>query len=225
MKRIPVLLFLLSSVSAARAQDPEFTQFFTNPVYLNPAFAGTAEGPRFALNFRQQWPSMDGSFATYSASYDQHITGLGGGIGAQVWYDRAGDGRLSTKYLSGMYSYQLKVKEATRDYFIIKAALQISALQRSVDFSKFDFGDEIHPRYGFKYFKSQEKLPSEGFYQTGIRPDFSSGILAFNKKYYGGLSVHHIIEPAISFFGAPNNRLPRKYSAHMGMMLPVDNWK
>ena len=34
------------------AQDPEFTQFYANPLYLNPAFAGTARCPRLVMNYR-----------------------------------------------------------------------------------------------------------------------------------------------------------------------------
>ncbi|TNE76120.1 MAG: type IX secretion system membrane protein PorP/SprF, partial [Bacteroidetes bacterium] len=29
------------------AQDPQFTQFYANPIYLNPAFAGSHGCPRF----------------------------------------------------------------------------------------------------------------------------------------------------------------------------------
>ena len=32
--------------TTAKAQDPEFTQYFANPLYLNPAFAGSARCPR-----------------------------------------------------------------------------------------------------------------------------------------------------------------------------------
>ena len=97
MKRIIALsLFAVLLVSQAKAQDPEFTQFYANPLYLNPAFAGTAIGPRFCINYRNQWPGVSGTFVTYAASYDEHFDGIGGGIGGQIWKDRAGDGRLST---------------------------------------------------------------------------------------------------------------------------------
>ncbi|WP_343789462.1 type IX secretion system membrane protein PorP/SprF, partial [Wandonia haliotis] len=52
-----------------KAQDPIFTQFYANPLYLNPALAGTHGCPRFALNYRNQWPAISGNFVTYSASY------------------------------------------------------------------------------------------------------------------------------------------------------------
>ena len=67
------------------AQDPEFTQFYANPLYLNPAFAGTAHCPRLSLNYRNQWPGISGSFITTSASYDQHVDALSGGVGLLVW--------------------------------------------------------------------------------------------------------------------------------------------
>lgn len=225
MKRfLSILIISVVGAGALKAQDPEFTQFYANPIYLNPAFAGTAAGPRFALNYRYQWPSVSGAFATYSASYDEHFDGLAGGIGGQVWYDRAGDGRLSTTYVSGVYSYHMTIKDRARDYFIVKAGIQASAFYRSIDFSKLKFGDMIDERRGFIY-QTKENLPSTGFDKTGWRPDFSVGVLAFTPKYYAGVAVHHIIEPQQSFFENPYSRIPRKYTLHAGMMLPVDKWK
>jgi len=39
MKIYFVLLLGFISINAS-AQDPQFTQFYANPIYLNPAFAG-----------------------------------------------------------------------------------------------------------------------------------------------------------------------------------------
>ncbi|MGZ3931802.1 MAG: type IX secretion system membrane protein PorP/SprF, partial [Bacteroidia bacterium] len=36
------LLIALGICVEVKAQDPQFTQFYANPLYLNPAFAGTA---------------------------------------------------------------------------------------------------------------------------------------------------------------------------------------
>jgi type IX secretion system PorP/SprF family membrane protein len=225
MKRLfTLVLFGLGIAAKVQGQDPEFSQFYANPLYLNPAMAGTAGGPRFAINFRDQWPSVSGAFVTYSASYDEHFDGLGGGIGAQVWHDQAGDGKLSTTYFSGIYSYHLTIKDQARDYFVIKAGLQAGAFQRTIDFSQLRFGDQIDPKLGFIY-QTQEKLPSKDVYSTGLIPDFGAGVLAFSPKFYAGFAVAHIIEPAQSFFGNPNSHLLRKYTAHLGFMLPIDNWK
>ena len=47
---LPVLALMLTCIGTltpetASAQDPEFTQFYSNLVYLNPAFAGAARAP------------------------------------------------------------------------------------------------------------------------------------------------------------------------------------
>ena len=46
------------------AQDPQFSQFYAAPLYLNPAFAGSSELARVGINYRNQWPAMPGNFVT-----------------------------------------------------------------------------------------------------------------------------------------------------------------
>src|SRR4051812_14773105 len=95
LRKLLILIFVGLS-GTALAQDPEFTQFYANPLYLNPAFAGSTRCPRIALNYRNQWPALSGTYVTYSASYDQYVDALGGGIGLLVLNDKAGEGTLST---------------------------------------------------------------------------------------------------------------------------------
>ena len=58
------------------SQDLEFTQFYANPLYLNPAFAGSHGCPRVSMNYRDQWPGLSGSYVSYSACYDQYISSI-----------------------------------------------------------------------------------------------------------------------------------------------------
>src|ERR1700758_2863398 len=110
IKKITVCFLLFLSVfvtESAKAQDAEFTQFYANPLYLNPAFAGTARCPRFCLNYRNEWPGFYKTYITYSASYDQLFDNLTGGLGLIVVDDHAGNGTINTLDASGIYSYQL----------------------------------------------------------------------------------------------------------------------
>jgi len=218
MKKFILILLVLIFGLNVFAQDPEFTQYYANPIYLNPAFAGSAYGPRFAFNYRNQWPSISGGFVTYAASYDQHFDILSGGIGVQVMYDRAGDGELSTTMGSLMYSYMLRVNRK----FAIKAGIQASLISKSIDFSKLLFGDQINPKLGFIY-QTKEILPSSGVYKINPVPDFSAGIMGFSKKFYGGVAVNHISEPMISFYQDNKSILPMKITAHAGLLIPLDN--
>src|SRR5687767_3437658 len=100
-----LLLFLcgfLMFTDQIIAQDAEFSQFYANPMYLNPAFAGTNRCPRAVLNYRNQWPGIANSFVTYSASYDQHVDVLHGGLGVMVLSDKAGEGSLRTTNVSAI---------------------------------------------------------------------------------------------------------------------------
>ena len=216
MKRIvPILLLILFAVSDSFAQDPHFSQFYANPMYLNPAFAGSAGGARFALNSRYQWPTTTGGdFQTYTFSYDQHFDALAGGIGGQVLYDRAGDGNLSVTSAMAAYSYQLNLT----DEFAIKAGIQMGVVQMSVDWDKFIFPDMIHPRYGI----TQATQETFGDDVTNFQPDFAAGAVAYTDKYYGGFAVHHITQPNLSFLGNDNSLWPMKITVHAGMMIPLD---
>jgi type IX secretion system PorP/SprF family membrane protein len=208
---IAVVLSLVLT-SNAFGQDPEFTQFYANPLYLNPAFAGTAHCPRVSLNYRNQWPGISGSFVTTSASYDQHVDAFSGGLGLLVWNDRAGEGTLITTNISGMYSYQLPVTRT----FSIKAGLQATWAQKKVDWSKLTFGDMIDARRGFVYNTNEIQRDQPASYV-----DFAAGILGFSEKYFGGFAVHHLTQPNESVIEG-TSPLPRKYTFHAGAVIPLE---
>jgi len=210
-KRLLLLSFTLA-VLKADAQDPEFTQFYAAPIYLNPAFAGSARCPRVALNYRNQWPALAKTYITYAASYDQHIDALSGGLGVIVLNDVAGEGTISTLSVGGIYSYQLNLSRT----FSIKVGLQATYMQKKVDWDKLTFGDMIDPRYGFVY-QTQEVRPNE----TKSFADFSTGILLFSSKFYGGVAVNHLTQPDEAFIVEGGSKLPMKITGHIGAMLPV----
>lgn len=196
---------------SAFAQDPQFTQFYANPLYLNPAFAGTARCPRVALNYRNQWPALTGTFVTTSASYDQDVRGLMGGLGLLVTNDQAGKGTLSTTTVSGIYSYT----QAISRKFSIKAGFQATYFQKSLDWNKLTFGDMIDPRMGFVY--STNDVPRGG---TVSNADFSAGILGYTDIFFVGFAANHLTEPNESLI-VGTSKLPMKLTAHAGAAIPL----
>ena len=217
-KKIITLSIILASIGGinefAFAQDPLFTQFYANPLYLNPAFAGTARCPRVNMNFRDQWPGISGTYVTYSASYDQHIDVISGGLGLLVTNDQAGKGTLNTTNVSAIYSYHLPVSRS----FSLKAGLQATYLQKKVDWSKLTFGDMIDPRRGFIW-ETNEVPITEGINTV----DFSAGLLGFSKTYFVGAAVHHLTEPDESLTTGFNTAspLPMKFTGHAGAVIPI----
>ena len=89
-----LLLILLQTGHGQSLPDPHFSQFYANPLYLNPAMAGANICPRVIFNYRNQWPALSQTFVTYNASFDMYIDKLHGGIGLDFIADRAGDGHI-----------------------------------------------------------------------------------------------------------------------------------
>jgi type IX secretion system PorP/SprF family membrane protein len=205
-----IILFLFSGIKVF-AQDPQFSQFYANPLYLNPAFAGSNICPRLIMNYRNQWPSISGNFVTYNASYDQYFDAISGGLGLLVNNDREGEGTFSTTTANVLYAYSLEVSRS----FSIKAGFQASYYMKKLDWSKLTFGDQIDPRYGF-VLNTQEKPPDKLSKNTA---DFSAGLLGYSDKFYFGFAAHHLTEPNIGFYS--QNKLPRKYTAHIGAIIPM----
>lgn len=214
LKKYLFTFLFLAAVFDAAAQDPQFTQFYANPLYLNPAFAGSARCSRFVMNYRNQWPAIPGNYITSSASWDRHFDGISGGLGFIATNDIAGDGTLITSSVSGIYSYHLPVNR----YFSIKAGFQASFINRRLDWSKLTFGDQIDSRYGFIYNTNEVKPGS----LSKSFPDFSAGFLGYSDKFYFGFAAHHLTQPDQSFLNTTStSRLPMKFTGHMGAVIPL----
>ncbi|MBP5994073.1 MAG: type IX secretion system membrane protein PorP/SprF [Crocinitomicaceae bacterium] len=202
-----ILLGLFYVSFHSMAQDPTFTQFYSNPVYLNPALAGSSGCPRIALNYRNQWPQLTGNFITYAAAYDTYAKNLSGGVGIMAMHDQQGQGTIQTSMIAGTYSYYLKVNRKFRIMFGGQAAY----FQKYLDWSKLTFGDMIDPRRGFIY--QTGDVPrgdgSHGFF------DVSAGMVGFTKNFYFGVAAHHLNRPDESMI-LGDSRLPIRITGHMG---------
>jgi type IX secretion system PorP/SprF family membrane protein len=211
-----VLLAMIILPRLAWAQDPEFSQFYANPIYTNPAFAGSSNVGRAVLNVRSQWPNIAGSFRTISASYDEHYDAINGGIGIMVTGDEAGVGTLRTFSATGIYSYQIVVNR----YLTMRAAVQASITQKSIDFGKLQFYDQIVLQQGFVYSTNETPINSSVYFAN-----FAAGLVAYTSRFYGGFAVHNLTQPNQAFYGNkvsdPKNVIPMRYTAHAGLVIPI----
>ena len=208
-----VTLFLFNNTG--QAQDPEFSQFYANPLYLNPALAGSKICPRLVINYRNQWPGLSKSFVTYNASYDQYIDKIFGGVGVIVNVDNAGSGILKTTQASLMYSYHLQAGKN----FYMNMAVQGTFYQKSLDWNKLQFGDQIDPQQGF-VLPTGETQPDN---TSVMFPDFSAG-LVFGWKgiVHGGVAAHHLTQPNMAFYTQNENKLPMKLTGHLGVNINLE---
>jgi type IX secretion system PorP/SprF family membrane protein len=209
MKKLKYFRILFAGLMLSQhaiAQDPTFTQFYANPLYLNPAFAGSNGCPRFGLNYRNEWPSLSGNYVTYSASYDQYFKNISGGIGVLATHDQQGKGTINTSMLGLIYSYHLKVNRKFSMLFGARA----SWYQKFLDWDKLRFGDMIDPRRGFIYQTNDvQRGGSRGFF------DASVGMVGYSKTFFFGFAAHHLNRPNESMI-VGNSPMPIRLTGHMG---------
>jgi type IX secretion system PorP/SprF family membrane protein len=217
MKRyLSLLLVLLLCAPSLQAQDPQYTQFYASPLYLNPAFAGGNVCSRLATTYRNQWPSIPGAFVTYAASFDQSIPSLNSGAGLMFMNDRAGSGKLRSTSISLFYSYELQLTKK----IAARIGVQGGRTVRDVNFYDLVFADQIARGGGAT---TTYELPTA---DKVAYLDISSGMLAYGKKWWAGFSSHHLNQPNQSL-AQGSSTLPIKYSIHAGYNLPVGTaiWK
>lgn len=214
-KNIIFLLFLFCP-GIAFSQDISFSQFYANPLYLNPAFSGSVGVPRVALQYRNQWHSFDNAFATYSAAFDIPVERLQGGIGGYVLNDAQADGILKTLQVNLSYAVFIRLSENYR----LHGALQGGFNQNSLNTSRLVFADNLDPNYGNHGTSGELATLTDPNYNF---VDFSAGILMYSKRLFYGIAAHHLAEPNQSFYPGSEDvsKLCRKYTAHFGTRLPV----
>jgi type IX secretion system PorP/SprF family membrane protein len=194
------------------AQDPEFSQFYANPLYLNPALAGVTICPRATASYRNQWPGIGKAFNTYNFGYDQYVNFLHGGLGVLVTADRAGGGNLNTTVISLMYAYKFNLSA----HLQASGALKAGYYQRRLVWENLTFEDMIDPQGGF-ILPTSEKQPDNS--SIGV-PDFSAGVfLAYDDLVYGGIAVDHLTQPKIGFYADNSTQLYMKYTVHIGSVI------
>ena len=206
------LLFLCSSL--AFAQDIQYSQYYANPIYLNPAFTGSTSLTRVGVNFRNQWPAMEASFVAYTAYFDHYEEGINSGFGLIIQGAQESFTQTSLNEIGLTYSYRLKLNE--KNY--IQAGVQGSFVARDALFDRVILGTQLNIDTG-----QIVGEPGEGFEgDSQIKSaDANAGLLYYGEKAWFGVSVAHLLEPEISYLADNSNQLPMKYSLHGGYRIDL----
>jgi type IX secretion system PorP/SprF family membrane protein len=212
MKKLCILLIFLGGLLGIKAQDAQFSQFYSNYLYLAPSFAGLTEKNRVAFNYRNQWPEIAHGYQTYSVSFDKYVEKFRSGLGILLFQDMAGSGRLRTTNVGIQYSYDFSISE----FWHMRPGLHFNYTQRAVDFDKLLWNDQISASGNSAV--SAELAPME---KAGGM-DFSTSVLTYNDHFWLGAAVDHLLRPSQSLYyyeaeaGNPG-RVPMKYSLFGGI--------
>ncbi len=195
-------MFLLTNVLLA--QDPHFSQFYSNPQFLNPASAGLTEEHRLVANYRTQWPGIKSAYQTYMLAYDNSVDKINSGIGFYAMQDAAGVSGVRLNQFQLSYNYKIKINEDHQ----IRAGLSGSYNMKSLDQTKLIFNDQLITGAAVSL--------DAAAYQNITYFDLNAGVLYNSRNVWCGVVVKHLNTPNVSMIGK-EDKLPMYIGVHGGV--------
>src|SRR5690606_30517442 len=194
----------------SQAQDPQFSQFYAAPLYLNPALAGSTNQARAGINYRNQWPAIDANFTTMSVFADYFIEDINSGVGIILTRDEEGLAGLRSLSIGLQYSYELQLTE----YLGFRPGVQLGLYNRDVNFHRLTFGDQFDPATGQFINQPSAEQFNTNFSKTFF--DIPVGGVFFTRSAWLGVSAIHLNRPNPSIIDE-RSPLPAKLSFHGGL--------
>jgi type IX secretion system PorP/SprF family membrane protein len=224
-----VLRFLMVPISfflafLGTAQDVNFSQFYNNGIYYNPAMTAIGNGYTYTVNARNQWTPIPGKFNSFVAAFEGKVI-ESMGFSVLGFSDAAGDGMLRTQ--AGYLSYSYRPVETKK--FILQFGASGGLVNKSIDWSRMVFSDQLDEVYG-KVNATQFISPN---FRNILYPDFNAGVaIRFNHRnkinkgfkraaHTAGFAIHHLNKPKDAFL-LDKNYLPMKFVVHYNSNILVN---
>lgn len=204
-----LLIVLLSGVALRAQQDPHFTQYMFNNMYLTPAYAGVEGITQVTAFHRSQWLGYESSFgdggapSTQLISFTTPIYKLRSGFGFYATSDKLGP--QTNNEIQGSYAYHLGIKDSKLSF-----GIKLGAFTQSINFDKYRAIQEGDP--------SINKTGKE----TQIRPDLGVGVFYRSEKYYAGVGFNHLTKAEFDFGLPARNALSNHMNFTAGYYYEVN---
>jgi type IX secretion system PorP/SprF family membrane protein len=227
-KVLSICCLVLLLTMRSSAQDPHFSQFFSSPLTLNPAFTGKFDGSfRAAGNYRNQWPTINNAFTTSAAAVDVKImqdkipSNDTWGLGFMAYNDNSAAGAVNFNYFTASTAYHKGLDE--EGYHQLGVGLQVTYANMVINTANLKFEDQLTTNgftgvtgeiFNGATLKSNYVDVNAGFLYNGSTTD--------RNNFYFGVSLYHITRPKQQFTGGLFNLNPRA-TIHAGTYFPIND--
>lgn len=174
--------------AALAQQDPQFSLYMYNPLYYNPAAAGSEGVSRLQLTHRTQYAGYQptglasgdgGAQSTQLLSFNMPLAKLKSGIGIYAFNDKLG--AVINQAVQVSYAYRMALKNGT-----LALGVQAGLFNKGIN-----YGELFRPA------EPEPGIPTGSVSQA--KPDFSAGVYYNTVDYWLGVSVTHLNAAAYSF--------------------------
>ena len=224
-KSFYAFVFCLTLIELS-AQDIHLSQFWANPLYLNPAQTGVFDGDyRVAAAYRNQWRAVPVPYSTLSFCGDTKLNNVFSqhssvGVGLIFNNDVSGDSRYTINQAYVPISYIQTFKSDTNLTLSLGVSPGVSNIAFNTKRLNYDSqfnGDAFDP-----------SLPTGENYPTQSKTyfDIGSGLaVQYKLKRAGcisaGTSLSHLNHPNVSFFKNEGVNLYAKSNTYISIKYPI----
>lgn len=195
---LATLLLTAVAGSAVAQQQPQFSHYAFNGMYLNPAYAGIKGQGEFTAIGRYQYynykATLDrgGEPKTYMLSGSLPVAAIGGGVGFNVYRDEIAQSDITSASLS--YSKHFKVGDEGR------LGIGVQGIYNNWhrgDYRAVDEGDASVPANG-----------SDNKFDAGV------GVWYESPRWYAGLSVNNLLRSQYKFMSVTGGETAKATAAN-----------
>lgn len=207
IKVISVAMIGAIAMPAFGQQEPHFTQYSDNMLFVNPAYAGSGGVFNLTDIHREQWVGFDGRPVSTTLSAHTPLTRESIGVGLTMVSDKTGPIKQTMFY--GDYSYTIKVnRSGGKLSFGIKAGMNVI----SVATSGLQTTDASDPN-----------LIQNA--RNNINPNFGFGMYYHSPRFFIGGSSPKMIERSYDGISASNIERRHFYGIAGGVIPLNRDWK
>lgn len=179
MKRILLILTLLTVLKGFAQQDPQYSLYMFNPLGVNPGYAGSREALSGVLVHRSQWVGLEGAPITQAFSVNSPLKIRSMGVGLNVTNDKIGPKNIITA--TAVYAYRIKVGSG-KLAFGLRGGIQ-----------NYNYNWDM-----IEYKDKEDQIPNTAV-GSFVIPTFDFGLYYNTNTFYAGLALEHMNEAQFSF--------------------------
>ncbi len=220
-RQLLILIVGCLCVSSVYAQEPHFSQFYENPVALNPALAGFNSCiMRIGGMYRDQWRSVSKPYRTYSFFTDARLEPYewkhdAFGIGLTFIGDKAGTANMGTNDARITLAYHKGLGEQNK--FIMSLGMSMGIVNHTLNVHALYYGNQWTGQTFNPYLPSNEPevKASSTYFDIHAGMLMSYYITDYTIINLGGV-ISHLSSPTYTFYG-DEYKVGLKTTIHAGL--------
>ncbi len=216
-----ILILAVIRVNVATSQDLHLSQYYSNPVYYNPASTGMIKDYfRVSAQSRSQWGNISGKYLTSLLSFDMPYNDRIG-FGAYLVSDDAARALNIFKFVLSA-AYQITTPN---DKHFLSGGVQVGFMSMQLNYNELTFDNQ----WVVDNFDSDVPSGELTENRTVYAPEVNLGIyykfLNNNKMFqpYASFTIYHATMPKIDFIGDKDKRWPMRFQTIIGSDILVND--